>query len=859
MSILVTSFATRVVSVNALGIPNVSDTTVNVGDTIIVFGATNDVTSGSEVKVFWDIATGPSAWLLNTTTGNPDGSYEFEIIVPATPSGAHYLWVESVSTGEVMRSDAIAVSPTINLDPEEGLPGDNLTLDGTGFDDEARFNVSFFNATTKYDVIDLADNEETDEYGSFSVAITVPSGWNKGDYLINVSDGSNYNLTVAFTIKSIITLTPNRGPEGSVVTIEGRGFDDVILNETDIAFFNWHGLQIVNDGIDVNGGTFEGEVIIPSYGIGDWNITVNDGTNVAMAAFEIDGESTVHVDPVYGAPGAIITVNGYNFTQIVGEEITLDLTGTALGEVDTNADGTWTTTFTVPAVGFGQYLVNATTAEDGVNATDNFKVGIIAIIISPTSGPAGTEVTLTGTGFAQGKYNASFGDETVIELGTVSAGETLSDTFLVPSVDDGTYNVTVVDDALNECTTTFTVTGETSLTPTPSDVAIGYNVSLYGEYFAEQNETTIVWYVYNSTDTLNITDLVNYTGMDNSIMVSGDGNFTGVWTVSDWLLLGNTYTVNATDAEGLYAETTLTIIEEGVVIEPNTRVYVFGDTITFTIKATEAIGGSVLEIVDHDGELVFISTFAPSDWDRIAGWDVVRVVNQVVYGSMNPYIIPSDGVEGKWVWTLYEDATEDAVILQNGTIMVLPTIAAQVGSRLSTYRPEDTVAFTINTTVVKTDAYLTISDPSGHQYWISTFNEADWVSVGDFHVVPFNRQIDDNNGRELTLPIGAVNGIWSWILKSEVEEIIALGNFSVADEGSSSPLTEFTLNVSAGWNMVSIPFLPQDPSAASVLSDVSFYQLVTWSGSGYVVATEFELGKGYWLLVLEDISVTITG
>ena len=68
----------------------------------------------------------------------------------------------------------------------------------------------------------------------------------------------------------------------------------------------------------------------------------------------------------------------------------------------------------------------------------------------------------------------------------------------------------------------------------------------------------------------------------------------------------------------------------------------------------------------------------------------------------------------------------------------------------------------------------------------------------------------------------------------------------------------FTLNLTAGWNMVSLPFLPEDPSAQSVMNEADFFQLVTWSGTGYVAATEFELGKGYWLLVLEDISITIT-
>ena len=74
-----------------------------------------------------------------------------------------------------------------------------------------------------------------------------------------------------------------------------------------------------------------------------------------------------------------------------------------------------------------------------------------------------------------------------------------------------------------------------------------------------------------------------------------------------------------------------------------------------------------------------------------------------------------------------------------------------------------------------------------------------------------------------------------------------------------TPDFEFTLVLSAGWNMVSLPVMPEDPSAASVLSEVGFYQLVTWSGTGYVMATSFEEGRGYWLLVLQDVNVTVKG
>ena len=70
---------------------------------------------------------------------------------------------------------------------------------------------------------------------------------------------------------------------------------------------------------------------------------------------------------------------------------------------------------------------------------------------------------------------------------------------------------------------------------------------------------------------------------------------------------------------------------------------------------------------------------------------------------------------------------------------------------------------------------------------------------------------------------------------------------------------EFTLELRAGWNMVSLPVVPDDPMANAVMPSGLFYQLVTWTGTGYVAATEFEAGRGYWLLVLEDVNVTVTG
>jgi hypothetical protein len=59
--------------------------------------------------------------------------------------------------------------------------------------------------------------------------------------------------------------------------------------------------------------------------------------------------------------------------------------------------------------------------------------------------------------------------------------------------------------------------------------------------------------------------------------------------------------------------------------------------------------------------------------------------------------------------------------------------------------------------------------------------------------------------------------------------------------------------------MVSLPVVPDDSTASAVMPNGLFYQLVTWSGTGYVSSTEFEAGRGYWLLVLQDTNLTVTG
>ncbi len=84
-------------------------------------------------------------------------------------------------------------------------------------------------------------------------------------------------------------------------------------------------------------------------------------------------------------------------------------------------------------------------------------------------------------------------------------------------------------------------------------------------------------------------------------------------------------------------------------------------------------------------------------------------------------------------------------------------------------------------------------------------------------------------------------------------------NILSATVSVTSPNTEVTIDLNSGWNMVSLPVVAEDMSAESILSEVGYYQLVTWSGTQYSEALEFEPGKGYWLLSLVEVSIQVSG
>jgi len=310
---LALSFALPFMAVSAaLTAPNVTAGDVQPGDVIWASGTAGDVTSGATVKVYWDIATGVNAWLLNTTTGLSDGSYEVQVTVPETPTGNHYVWVEDSATKSTAKSIAVPVIPLLDVDPSAGLPDESVTLTGTGFSAESGFNVSFFNSTDVYAII-IANDEETDEYGSFSISVDVPSPLDYGDFWFNVTDNTTDNETVAFKVGALITLTPDEGPRKTVITIMGRGFSESeVIVYGDIKF-DGSPVNITGDVISVDSdGEFTCEIIIGNLPYGVHIVNVSDGYYWATATFNVlRNQIDISLySPENVAIGSIVEVNG---------------------------------------------------------------------------------------------------------------------------------------------------------------------------------------------------------------------------------------------------------------------------------------------------------------------------------------------------------------------------------------------------------------------------------------------------------------------------------------------------------------------------------------------------------------------
>jgi hypothetical protein len=290
------------------------------------------------------------------------------------------------------------------------------------------------------------------------------------------SNGVDHNCewnfsTSGSTSNPTISINPPSGPVLTTVTVTGNGFDPI---STVVITF---GGSTVSTVTPASNGGFTATFSVPlSSSIGDQTVKATQGSNSASKTFTVTAllNPIIFLDPSSGPVGTSVTVTGAGFdptsTVTIDFGSTSDVT-TNPSPLKTTASGTFIATFNVPpGSSSGDHTVKAT--QGSKSASKTFTVGPV-ITLNPTSGPLGTPVDITGTGFSPNStVTITFGGDPLPESPvTTNSSGGFSLTFVVPGESSSGPKPVVGTQGSNSASKTFTVTPITLATSRSNDAA----------------------------------------------------------------------------------------------------------------------------------------------------------------------------------------------------------------------------------------------------------------------------------------------------------------------------------------------------------------------------------------------------
>jgi len=366
--------------------------------------------------------------------------------------------------------------PFIELYPSSGVPGTEVAVNGQDF--YAGKYVDIYYAGT------IVATGRTNIKGDFTILFTVPEGY-KGAYQVHAKVGADVGYDTAdavFTVKPGLTVSPQKGPVGTTVTVEGRGF---AKNEggIELEYYLNGSYETVEGNILADAkGNWETSFPIPPSTRGEHKLDAEGSVSrlyeVEDATFEVTPE--ISIDKSSGSVGDNITMTGGRFAANE-RDIQILFDGEAV-VTDIRADDTgyWEENFQVPEMPTGEYSVTA----EGERTQDIGELSFEIepdIVLSPDEGHVGTDLTVTGHGFATNEdVNIMYDDSQVATTEPNDQGS-FEVSFLVPASKYGERLVTAGYAAENEASAIFTMESDPPPIPEPISPADGGRVGLRGK------------------------------------------------------------------------------------------------------------------------------------------------------------------------------------------------------------------------------------------------------------------------------------------------------------------------------------------------------------------------------------------
>ncbi len=318
---------------------------------------------------------GVSQFTFTTDGSYPGGDVGIEALSPAfTFTG----WEGGDANGPTPAAPTIA-----SFTPPSGPVGTSVTIDGTNFTGATA--VAFHGVGASFTM-----SSDT------AIQATVPAGATTGPVSVTTPAGTATSTSI-FSVVDPPTISgffPTGGPPGTVVTIDGTN----VAGTTAVAFNNAGASFTVIDYGRIQA------TVPPGATTGPISVTNSAGTATSATAFTVRDPPTItSFNPASGPVGATVTISGTNFTGAT------NVSWPSFARASFAVISDTTIQATVPAAARSGFL-SVTTPAGTANSSSPFTVEGAPTITSftPTTGPVGTNVTISGTQFT-GTTSVTFG------------------------------------------------------------------------------------------------------------------------------------------------------------------------------------------------------------------------------------------------------------------------------------------------------------------------------------------------------------------------------------------------------------------------------------------------------------------
>ncbi|MDR0373548.1 MAG: collagen-like protein [Nitrososphaerota archaeon] len=658
----------------------------NVGEIITLTGVVDN--PGAIVSIYWNSIS--TANRLNSTqlTGSST-IYNIDVTIPTAPCGPHALIaVEEIGSTGGSSAGSVAlpfsIEPKITLTPNKGVAGDIITVTGTGFAPGSTTNtIGITFAGTA--ISTMPSTVRADATGSFTATFTVPNSPDGPYTVVAEAAVTGESADAVFTIGPVITLSPNEGPAGIIVTVSGRGFNPDTLAV--IVFANTTGTvytKIVKTDVAVNSaGRFTTTIVIPSAAIGDYTVTVTDNgapTKSSSEKFHISARTSITVVPAICEPTSTVTVIGRNFARVPGTKVNLMLGAYDYGDFAVDANGSFEVQITIPQIQLAYHTLSAIDTSE-LSAKTQLGVAAPIAVASPSSNlESGQTITVRGLGFNDlgVSFTANITINGILVASGINPGVLAAGVpVIVPALPVGTAIVKITTNIPDlAAQTTITIAKSTTVIVTPQNALRDTDITIAGLYFTAGTTSvniTIVNVANNNITWLNIPATTNATG-----------GFTTLWHVP--ILHGTVnvpvgdYTVIVTDANGLTARTSLKIVALDVKVTTGATKYAQGSIGSFQLSSTAQPDG-MITIYDSDGDLFNMFLINGNRWIYSTSSGRYTYPSSgfgLLSGTM--FQLSHDAKLGSWTWdATFNDAGED--ITFSGMFEVISTTVGSQGPK----------------------------------------------------------------------------------------------------------------------------------------------------------------------------------